>query len=257
MRLKLLAVTAALLLAGCAETYLSEAESVAALQKVSINRTHGDVSTLQQASRKAATLSYSYLNAANKVTTVQQASEAVAILSAGLTVHGTVTGASDVALANRALPGLTATIVASRYGNQKSIQAIHAGAQRLNCISGKAGIAHGLGALRPQEYAAVAATRAAILDAQIKTRIELVRDDPSFGELFNQFNDGIGQLASENNASNTAALTKYTQELAACVAIEPRETPGAQPDGENLDVPLQQQTSLNQTDQGNDVLVQN
>ncbi|WP_141118035.1 hypothetical protein [Leisingera sp. JC1] len=256
MRSILLTCSSVLLLSGCAETFLKEAESTTELAKISTNRTHHDIRTLQQGSQKAAALSYSYLNAANKVTTVQETSAGLAILSAGATAHGVAIGASDVTLTNRALPGIAATIVAARYGSQSSIQAIYAGAKRLNCISAKAGIANGLGDLKTQEDSAVAATRAAILDAQIITRTELVRNNPSFTGLFSEFTNGLGQIVSEEkDTAGTPALTRYIQELAVCLAISPVKTPENPPSGKNPDIPAQQaEEKLAETGQDSSVL---
>lgn len=245
MRSIFLTCTAALLLAGCAETYLAEAESSVALSKISNNQTHLDVTTLDQASRKAAKLAYSYLKASHKVTTVQEASAGVALVAAGAAAHGLAVGASKVTLTNRALPGVAATIVAGRYANQKSIQAIYAGAQRLNCISSKAGIAHASGILTHNQ-AAVVATRAALLDAQIKTRSELVRGEPSFVSFLGQFKDGFAQLVEEQTKIEgvDTALNAYLGELAECVAIETKGGDSQEASGPNPDIPNQTETNV-------------
>lgn len=258
MRFILSMFASMLVLSGCAETFLTQSETSAALSKATNTQTHQDVHTLRQISQKAAALAYSYLNAANKTTTVQEVSAGIAIVSAAATAQGLVTGASDRVLANRAIPGISSTIVATRYGSQATIQAIYAGAKRLNCISGAAGIADGIGNLKAQETAAVAATRAAMLDAQIKTRTELVRNNPSFDGFLEQFTGGLAQPTSDLAASRTVALDEYIRKLAVCVEIQASENSPASPESGNPDIPNETpESEPDQSDNPEGNLVQN
>lgn len=224
MKSMVIGVSVSLLLGGCADVFLDQAERQETVAAVSSAQVHDDVRTLEEASRKAKRLAYTYVKAARNVSTVQDLAAGTVILSAGATAYGLATDASSRAIADQALPGLVGGLTGRRYASRDTIAAIYAGAQRLNCISAKAGVAASLGELSNfgLEGPALAATKSAMLDAQIITRADIVRESVEFRSILAEFKAGIAgeTTAVEKGASERkTALAEYIGELNRCVEI--------------------------------------
>jgi hypothetical protein len=218
-----------ILLSGCADAFLNEAESQDVVSTVSFAELHDDVRTLSEASRKASRLALGYVNAAKNVSSVQDIAGAVVIVSAGATAYGVATNATSTAIADSALPGVLAGLAGRRYANKSTIAAIYNGARRLNCISAQAGMAAALGNLSRAglEPAALVATRSTMLDAQIITRANIVRDNVEFQSVLGEFAKGFKGTETASAESDTQGrstlLDDYVTKLSQCIDLKAPE----------------------------------
>ena len=239
-------------LGGCAELFLDNAERPQVLRSISASEMHLDVTSLNAVGQRASRLAFAYIEAAENISYVQDSTFAIVLLSAGATAAGLASEASNEVLANRALPGLLSGASGRRYASKETITAIYAGAQRLNCISAKASIADAIGEIREanDESAAVAATRSAIIDAQIMTRADVARENAEFKDLFDEISGGLQgtTTGTTNRGSEPTALTAYIAQLQSCLSkssspqiarqvVQPRanpDIPEADPEANDL-----------------------
>lgn len=222
-----------LLLSGCADAFLNEAERQDAVSAVSSVELHDDVRTLSEAGRKASRLALSYVSAAKNVSSVQDIAAATVIVSAGATAYGAATGAAGQTIADRALPGVLAGLTGRRYANKDTIAAIYNGARRLNCISAQAGMAAALGDISRAglEPAALVATRSAMLDAQIITRANIIRDNVEFQSVLGEFAKGLAgpvpTSAGSDQQDKSNLLDTYIGKLSQCIDLKASAAPSA------------------------------
>ncbi len=219
-----------LLLAGCAETYLIEAEEAVTKAKVVTPET-----SLKEFAVHSEQLSKAYMTAAQRASQGQDAAAVVTFLAAAVFTKGAVGSASDSALANAGLVGAGSAVVARRNLSQTTIQGIYASARRMNCISTTARLGQYL-ELGDLEEAAQVATYGAIEDVKITARAALVREEVDFAAVREEFlsavvvpdgfrdAEAMGGRKGTTNA-NIIALNRYLTLLGSCVGAVDKVTP--------------------------------
>ncbi|GFE66995.1 hypothetical protein [Litoreibacter roseus] len=169
-----------ILMMGCAERSLLEKEGeVLSFSQVNSN------SNLKTIGEHSALLSVAYREAALEASGGQDIAAILTYLAAATFVGGAVGGASDTALANRALIGVSSTSVAGRTVSEDTIQGIYVAAKRMNCVSTTSRMGGFLldGTSAATIGMARAATFGAIEEIKIITREALVREVADFTQI--------------------------------------------------------------------------
>jgi sulfur carrier protein ThiS len=196
--MKRILILFAFCLCSCADTFIDDAEKKAEST---------DTTSMAGAADAARLLSRAYVDAAQSTRTVQDVLSSVVFLSAAAAVSANLDGAAKSAIADKAAPGAAATVAGRRLVPKSSIQAMYAGARRMNCIAVTADLADKLKFSDDTESGAIAATNGAIVQARILVRESIVRDIADFSDLFGELTKEIG-ASLETPGAMTAAVER-------------------------------------------------
>lgn len=232
----LLACLIAVFVSGCSDIYLNQEENRAFSSSTngfrpSLLRTMGYDGTgtaLGDAAVVANRLSEAYFRAAKRASRDQDIASGVVILSAAAVVAGSINNASDTALTNRALVGVTAQTVGSRGVPKTSIESILKGAKMMNCISTIATVYSASDSSVRQSPLAREVTFGAIREVRIAVRDDIVRDVAEFSAIVSAFEealpDGVSvetsairMSAAESAGVRRQDLETYLKRLTGCL----------------------------------------
>ena len=212
-------------LAGCAERILAKEESVVlgtdAATDLLVAQKGENVSLLGQASNLATDLASAFFAAGVKASRTQDVINSGVYLAAGSVAVGALGGASDQALANRALTGIGLQSIGQNGLQKSEIQSLFEGAKQLNCIAGISRI-HTRSELRDDEIAQQL-VYAAMQDVRISARNVLVRDVETFANVLKTINDaipssgGAAETALDGATASPTTLSKFAKDLGGCI----------------------------------------